>query len=138
MPKIKFNFLSIALTFFIFSCGEEKSKNEIEGNWSAKYIIVGKTELLGYFESELTYSLKPTIFTKSGKMIVFLENEGKKNIEADYSIISKDSIEFKSEVDQINGVYKIEFNDEMGKLVMQLDGLNNKMFFERISGQIEF
>ena len=41
-------------------------------------------------------------------MIIFLKNEDKNNIEAEYSIQGKDSILIKSDVNLLNGLYKIE------------------------------
>lgn len=137
MSKIQSYSIFISLFLITFSCGEKKTKNEIKGNWSAKYIVSGKTELLGYFDNKMTYSLKPTIFTENGKMLVFLQNEKKDNIEAEYSILSNDSIEIKSDIDLISGIYGFEIKKDLGKRIMLFKGLNKKMYFEQISGQIE-
>ncbi|SNR75098.1 hypothetical protein SAMN04488009_3589 [Maribacter sedimenticola] len=120
----------------ILSCGDRKPENEIVGKWSAKYIILDTTEFLGYLDSKLSYIVKPAIFSKNGKLIIFLEHENRKNIVANYIIRGTDSIVIKSNIDLMNGQYKIEITDEKGKRIMKLKAPNKQMYFQQLFGSI--
>tara|TARA_R110000751_G_scaffold307477_1_gene429038 strand:- start:204 stop:620 length:417 start_codon:yes stop_codon:yes gene_type:complete len=138
MPKNKICIILLSVVLSFFSCGEKEPENGIVGNWSAKYIINQETELLGYYDSELTYSLKPALFSPNGKMIIFLKNENKNNIEAEYTIQGKDSILIESDINLLNGLYKIELKNEMGKRIMKFRATNKEMYFEQINGHVNF
>ena len=138
MPKTKFYLIYLSIVLSLFSCGEKQLVNGIAGNWSAKYIINQETELLGYYDSELTYSLKPAVFSANGKMIIFLKNENKNNIEAEYTFKGKDSILIKSDVNLLNGLYKIELKNELGKRIMKFKATDKEMYFEQINGHVNF
>ena len=130
--------LSILLICFFISCEDVKQKSPVYGSWSAKYIYVDGKELLGYADENLAYSLKPTLFTPDGRMIIFMEAENREKIEAKFVLLKStpDSIELQSSLDVINGRYEIDLMQGQGLSVMRFRAPNREMYFEQITAQV--
>ncbi|MEL6305451.1 MAG: hypothetical protein AAFQ20_11750 [Bacteroidota bacterium] len=138
MNRLIAYFLVFVLFFCSASCAEKKATNPIVGNWSARYMIIGDKELLGYLDDTPTFRLKPAIFTDDNSMIVFLEAENKANIQARYFLKGADSIQIESSIANLSGQYRIEMEEKGGHKIMKFKAPQKEMYFEQNTASIRF
>ncbi len=125
----------IIVLIFFSSCNEPKQPEPLFGSWLAKYAYVNGNELLGYGNSGLTYSLKPSFFSQDGEFVILIDEQNQKSIVGSFEIFGNeqiDSIKIKSREKDLSNTYKIEYLDKDDKLIMKFISGKNEIYFERI------
>ncbi len=130
------------LTLLLFllivtSCVDKSEEHPIYGDWNVRYLYVNGEDFVGYYDNDVVYFSKLATFTKNGQLIVFLDDENKKVIKADFELTTNlDSIKFKSGLKNLNGTFKVNLSDDKGSVVMKLQSDNGEMHFKRINASI--